>query len=316
MTRISPAVLGLAIATENEDGISEMLTSGTVPDSVEHDGRGFEVLVFAAQRAALGTAASVRILRAIANVATASQQAVALISCASEDSTLLELQALLSAGIAVDALDSKGNTALMRAAGNGNTRNTYALLLAGADSTLEGPYGSAKECASGCEEDLINSALSGSLRCPRELLEDDATLEKQLRGWLSGVLALATQHPQEVFYAFAIDGGQLRGNGEVAFAKTLARYQADFGAKYEAPEKIATLKYSPGDWSYVAKVSSNEETAASALELDLTALSLRENDDRTYKMLMTELLEGNRHVFETALRVSPDFRLRRVAHAY
>lgn len=315
MTLISPAEFGLAIVTANEESISEQLSLGTVPNSVTHDDRGFEVLVLAAQQAATGAAASVRILRAIADAATAAQKAVALISSASEDFNLRNLQALLDAGIAVDTPDEKGNTALMRAAGNGNTRTTYALLRAGADATLEGAYGSARECASGYEKELIDSALSGALRCPRELLADDAILEKRLRGWLSGVLALASQHPDEVFYAFAIDGAQLRGNGELAFAKTLAHYQTKYGARYEAPEKVASLKYSTGDWSYVAKAPAEDETAARGLELDLAPLGLRENDDRTYKMLMTELLESNRHVFET-LKLSSDFRLRLGTHDY
>lgn len=64
-------------------------------------------------------------------------------------------------------------------------------------------------------------------------------------------------HPDEAFYAFALDTNAAYGevnlcfNTEPMFAKTLSDYQnGRYGEEYQQPQDIWQLRYNTGDWDY------------------------------------------------------------------
>ncbi len=312
MAKHSAETLGEAIENANLETIEEHLATDVMPKTVVTGGRGHDPLELAATFAEKNSDAGRRLLEVLVQAASEETQAEALTLLASEDASLRALNDLLGAGAKVNAAKADGSTALLRAAGNGCTRATYALLRAGADPSLEGPYGDAREYASGSTLELVESKLQGNLLCPRQLLPADAELEATLRGWLAALPAFAAEHTGEVFYVFGLDGGQLRGNGERAFAKTLEEYRTRDSERYASDDAILGLRTSPGDWSYVVLASGKELAETPSLD----ALTMREDDDRTYDMVMTELLEENRSFFASALELTDDFRFRSVGHSY
>ncbi len=320
MTRSSsPAPdLASAIASYDVAAIQARLGQAPLPTTIAVEDRGLDPLVFAANQAHAATSneqrdASQAIARALVDVASPSHRADALIACASEDHHLGALTELLRAGIEVDVAIRDNNTALMRAAGNGCIRASYALLKAGADAQREGAYGSAEECSSGTVQRMIESQRTGTLASPRQLLAKDSELEATLRSWLHALPALAEAHPSEVFYVFALDGGTVRGNGEEAFAKTLTRYREQFPGRYDDAEAVSQLRSSPGDWSYALDCPRAPQTP---LVLDLGPLEVRDDDDRTYPMLMTELLSANQQIFAASLKLSSEFRIGSTRHSF
>ena len=127
----------------------------------------------------------------------------------------------------------------------------------------------------------------------------------------------SAENSEQTFYAFAIDAGMLCFNSNEGFAESLQRYQKDFEG-YEDPDKIESLKYNTGDWSFQGfyELSDDFEELEDVYE-EHYDMSDDEQQTSEYQTLMTQLLEGlnDAQVFN-ALKTTDDFRTFLAGHKY
>ncbi len=138
----------------------------------------------------------------------------------------------------------------------------------------------------------------------------------------AAIREFAASHSDETFYAFAIDADMLCLNSEEDFAKSLARYQADYPDKYHDEENIQDLKYNTGDWQYQGFFDLEDEHGFDADAYSDHYDEAGASDDGTaphtpYAKAMSALVAKLRDsdVFEP-LKRTDDFRISWVDHSY
>ncbi len=243
-------------------------------------------------------------------------QVEALFSYASEDKYILEMEILLENKVLVDH-KYKNRSALQLATGNGNPKMVHLLLLYGANPNLDGEYGSALDLAKERYYDpsfqlMIESFLLGKPKSPFDFVEKEEIIA-QINTWINALIGFGKKHNHENFYVLAIDSSMLKANSEEKFLVTLKEYQTK-NPKYHNIEKINTLKFNPGDFSYA--IEKDAFFTDYSKELDLSFLIKKKDDNRTAKNLLFEGLVVNQNYFLTELRVTKDFKIIAPNHIY
>lgn len=243
-------------------------------------------------------------------------QVEALFSYASEDKYIQEMEILLENKVSVDHI-YKNRSALQLATGNGNPKMVHLLLLYGANPNLEGEYGSALDVAKERYYDpsfqlMMESFLLGKPKSPFDFVEKEEIIA-QINTWINALIGFGKKHNHENFYVLAIDSSMLKANSEEKFLVTLKEYQTK-NPKYHNIEKINTLKFNPGDFSYA--IEKDVFFTDYSKELDLSFLIKKKDDNRTAKNLLFEGLVVNQNYFLTELRVTKDFKIIAPNHIY
>lgn len=126
----------------------------------------------------------------------------------------------------------------------------------------------------------------------------------------------AASHPDETFYAFAIDGSFLSVNSVEAFERFKHEYQAHSGQALE-PDRVGAMRMQVGDWAYHMFA----EMPARAFDQGTYQHHYHLSDDEqrfsAYAAAMDLLLcrLRARDAFGP-LRTAPDFHAARVEHNY
>ncbi|MBM9577416.1 DUF4303 domain-containing protein [Leptospira sp. 201903070] len=136
------------------------------------------------------------------------------------------------------------------------------------------------------------------------------------------------EHPEETFYAFAIDASLLCLNSLEAFEKSLKEYSTKWPKQYDTEEKISKLKYNPGDWAYQGFVNfrdlnleDEEGYRRGPFDDDLYEEHYGADDETQktteYAKAIGEILESlkNKDAFRSLKKI-PDFKVMRVEHNY
>lgn len=235
---------------------------------------------------------------------SAKEQARALIEAASEDSTLDLVSALLEAGVPPDVRGDEGETALMRAAGNGNVKVAHRLFAAGADPDLKAEDGrTARKIAGSKVKKLFTTTAAGAAPAPRDLV-DNAKVVKRAKAAIGGLLANAAALKGQTVYVASLDEEDLKVNSEEAFAKTAAK------ARGKARDE---LRFDPSRFGFRVPLSSKPLKA----QLDTSVLETkRKNDNRTEGDLVAALIVANKAVFASTIALTKDFKVIDPGHAY
>ena len=238
---------------------------------------------------------------------------------ASEEKYISEMEILLKNKVPID-LTRKNRSALQLATGNGNPKMVHLLLLNGANPNLEGEYGSALDLAKERYYDpsfqlMMESFLLGKPKSPFDFVEKEKIIT-QINTWINALICFGKKHNHENFYVLAIDSSMLKANSEEKFLVTLKEYQKK-NPKYHNIEKINSLKFNPGDFSYYAiEKEKNAFFTDYSKELDLSFLIKKKDDNRTAKNLLFEGLVVNQNYFLTELHVTNDFKIIAPGHIY
>lgn len=138
----------------------------------------------------------------------------------------------------------------------------------------------------------------------------------------SAIKEFAESHPDEIFYAFAIDADMLCLNSEECFNQTLEQYRSQYKGKFQDDSEIEDLKSNTGDWEYQGFFDLEDEHGfdgdAYADHYDEAGKSESGTAAHTeYAKAMTTLIERlkQQSVF-TPLRCSNSFRVSWVDHSY
>lgn len=238
-----------------------------------------------------------------------SEQARALISAASEDSTLDMLSALLEAGVPADVRGAEGETALMRAAGNGNVKVAHRLVLAGADPDLKAEDGrTARKIASSSVKKLFVAAPAGAKRAsaapsPRDLV-DDAKVVRRAGVAIASLLAHAAKLEGQTVYVVSLDVEDLKVNSEEAFTKVAAKTRG------KARDQ---MRFAPSRFGFRVPLVSKPLKG----KLDTAPLAIkRKNDNRTEGDLVGELIVANKSLFSSKISLTHDFKVIDPGHGY
>lgn len=142
---------------------------------------------------------------------------------------------------------------------------------------------------------------------------DITTLSKQV---INSIKLFAKNHPDEIFYAFAIEGDSLSLNSEDGFEKTLKRYQEKLPELYFDTGNIELLKYNVGNFEYQG-FSFLGDGFVSHLYEEHLRMDDAENHKSAYSKAMTELLKEllKKNAF-APLKISKDFKLIIAEHTY
>ena len=136
--------------------------------------------------------------------------------------------------------------------------------------------------------------------------------------------SFAAEHPDETFYAFAIDADMLCLNSVEQFEKTLKVYQAKYPKQYHTQKDIEELWWNTGDWEYQGFADfgncegfvhyhySDHYELGMNLDADDPALN-----DTPYAKAMDVVIEQliNSNAF-AGLKLSPKFKAIRAEHNY
>lgn len=261
---------------------------------------------------------SVEITRLILENSNTEIQAEVLLNFASEDSYLQKMKVLLESGIPVD-LAYNNKTALQRATGNRNLKMVHLLLKHGADPNKSGEYGSAFEKAKEiyyepAYQEMMTAFMNGKTSSPFDYI-NKAEVISQLKNWIFSLLNLSKNNKNHTFYAVAIDGMRLAANSEEEFKITLRKYQRRFPEKYSHEEKIKSLKFNPGDFSFHEfEIQTNDLNTN--FDLDLAFLEKQENENRTKKDLLFEGLLKNKELFTSEMNITDNFKIVNKDHVY
>nr|WP_284149190.1 ankyrin repeat domain-containing protein [Leptospira weilii] len=258
---------------------------------------------------------SPEITKLILENSSAEEQGEVLYFFASEDKYLEQASALLRAGIQVDS-GQENSTPLQLAVGNQNPKMVYLLLSYGADPNRKGEDGSAFDSADSnpLYEGMLNSALNGNLKSPYYFI-DLEKVKLSLNRWANSIQAFAQNNTDKTFYVFGIDGGRLVANSEEEFQKTLKKYQERYPDRYNQEDKIQSLRYNPGDFSFSIPEKWNDD-AGDVIHLDDSFLNPMENETRIEKELLRDGLILNRNLIFKDLKLSSDFRISAFGHVY
>ncbi len=246
-------------------------------------------------------------------------QAEVLVSLASEDKNLEAVKTLLDSGISVDLLHN-GQSALQRATGNKNLKMVYLLLHYGADPNQKGEYGTALQLAKEIYYEpaylgMMEAFLKGQPKSPFDFIDKDK-VKKKLITWAICLENFGKDHKDQTFYVLAIDGGKLKANSEEAFQSTLKTYQEQF-PNYNQQEKIHSLKFSPGDFSFHQIETEIEGSPEDyKVNIDFSFMEPLENDNRTEKDLLLEGLLTNKQVYTREINITNDFKIIVNGHSY
>lgn len=261
---------------------------------------------------------SIEITRLILENSNAESQAEILLNFASEDSYLEKMKALLESGIPVD-LPYNNQTALQRATGNRNLKMVHLLLEHGADPNKSGEYGTAFEEAQKiyyepAYQEMMTAFMSGKTSSPFDFVNKDGVIS-QLKNWIFSLLNLAKNNKNQTFYVIAIDGMRLIANSEEEFKITLKKYQRKFPRKYRLEEEIKSLKFNTGDFSF-HEIQIQTDDLNTDIDLDLTFLEKRKNENRTKNDLLFEGLLKNKELFTSEMNTTDDFKIVIKGHVY
>ncbi|MBG6129971.1 hypothetical protein IWQ47_001946 [Aquimarina sp. EL_43] len=247
------------------------------------------------------------------------EQAEVLVALASEDKGLKGVNILLESGVFVDVLHND-QSALQRATGNSNVKMVHLLLLHGADPNKKGEYGTALELAEEMYYEpaylgMMEAFLKGQPKSPFDFIDKDK-VKKRLTTWAICLENFGKNHKDQTFYVLAINGGKLIANSEEAFQATLKTYQDQFPS-YSQQEKIYSLKYSPGDFSF-HQIEKEIENAIEdhKVAIDFSFMEPLENDNRTEEDLLIEGLLKNKQVYTQNINITNDFRIIAPGHSY
>ena len=138
----------------------------------------------------------------------------------------------------------------------------------------------------------------------------------------AAVAEFARDHPDEVFYAFAIDSDLLCLNSEEKFVESLSKYQSNWSKHYSNQNDIHELRYNTGDWTYQGFAELNADCGfvsdLYAEHYDIAMNSEESTASTTkYARAMNELVEKLKRTktFDT-LKTTPDFQVLWVDHNY
>lgn len=137
------------------------------------------------------------------------------------------------------------------------------------------------------------------------------------------VAKLASEYPDEQFYAFAIDDSLLCLNSLAKFEKTLAEYRQRRPEDYSDSEKSRELKQNTGDWTWQGFADLREVRGFDEHEaMEHYNLGLDGADDEAlsttpYAIAMKALLDEleKRKAFDV-LKKTPDFSVTLTKHSY
>lgn len=261
---------------------------------------------------------SKEITKLIIENSSVEDQASTLHSYSSEDKYSKEMEILLKNEVPVDLIH-QNRSALQLATGNGNLKMVHLLLVHGANPNLEGEYGSALDLAKERYYDpsfqlMMESFLLGEPKSPFDFVVKEEIIA-QINTWINTLLGFGKKHNHENFYVLAIDSSMLKANSEEKFLITLKEYQTK-NPKYHNIEKINSLKFNPGDFSYAIEKEKEAFFTDYSKELDLSFLIKKKDDNRTAKNLLFEGLVVNQNHFLTELRVTKDFKIIAPNHIY
>ncbi|WP_061219555.1 ankyrin repeat domain-containing protein [Leptospira weilii] len=310
--------LNQAILSGNVSFITDYIQSGAGFGKitlVTPDGYGASPLRLAAI-AETKYKGSPEITKLILENSSAEEQGEVLYFFASEDKYLEQASALLRAGIQVDS-GQENSTPLQLAVGNQNPKMVYLLLSYGADPNRKGEDGSAFDSADSnpLYEGMLNSALNGNLKSPYYFI-DLEKVKLSLNRWANSIQAFAQNNTDKTFYVFGIDGGRLVANSEEEFQKTLKKYQEKYPDRYNQENKIQSLRYNPGDFSFSIPEEWDDRRAGDVIHLDDSFLNPMENETRIEKELLRDGLILNRNLIFKDLKLSSDFRISAFGHVY
>jgi hypothetical protein len=227
---------------------------------------------------------------------SATEQARALISAASENSYLPKLSALLEAGVPANAKDNKGETALFRSAGNGTLKIAARLLEAGADPDLVAVDGlSPRKIAGGSMKKLFAQATTGGGASLRATV-DDAKAVRRAKEVIGGILAIAAKLKGHSIYVASLDVEDVKLNSEQAAA--------------EVDEED---RFDPSGFEFAVPLSSKHFKG----ELETSVLKPKKGlDQRSEDDLVCALVLANKALFASKVKLTKDFKVIAPGHGY
>ncbi|WP_078130608.1 ankyrin repeat domain-containing protein [Leptospira alexanderi] len=319
MSTLTTELLTQAILSGNVEKIAEHLQSGGgFEDVVLESPNGYGVsplkLAVIAETQYNGLPGITKLILENSTLKTQSED---LLFFASEDAYLDQAKAMLRAGMQPDS-PTANQTALQLAVGNKSPKMVHLLLSYGADPNRRGNNGSAFDRAESnpLYEGMLSSALNGNLKSPYYFI-DLEKVKRSLNRWADQIRMIVRDFNDQTFYVFGIDHGSLVANTEEKFKKTLEKYQKNYPNRYDREDKVLSLKYNSGDFSFqVPVVPEKADFQNDRIDLDYSFLNPRENENRIEKELLRDGLLSNRDILFKDLNISKDFKILAFGHIY